>query len=123
VQIETAELFTIISAISGAVGYGLRHFLPQLFKRAFWSYTSPKTIAAFNTAFKGQDGYISFSQHEILCKDIKTKLANGETLFKDIQKINISMAKELRWIRALAVVQAPDVAIKKADEITGFQSH
>lgn len=112
-QIETPEIIALCSAGAAAIGYGFRHFVPLVFKKSFWKYS------VLSESLQNQDGHISFSEHSALCDPIKKQLTEGEHQFTMIRSQNDSISDEIRWLRALAVVQAPPDAIKKANEITG----
>jgi hypothetical protein len=66
-----------------------------------------------------QNGFISFPQHAALCEPIKKQLSEGFAQFKEIKSQNDKISLEVKWLRALAVVQASPELIRQADEIIG----
>jgi predicted oxidoreductase (fatty acid repression mutant protein) len=113
-QIETGELIALWTAAATALGAGIRHFAPLVFKKNFWKYSNNITESLRNNR-----GTISFTEHTALCEPIKKQLSEAAHQFKMIRDQNDHISNEVRWLRALSVVQAPPEAIKKADEITG----
>lgn len=99
------DLILGATTMAAIVGAALRHFIPIIFKAEFWSFSKQEK----------EEVMLSLEKHELLCKPIRERLDDGEIHFKEI-------SDEVRYIRALVVIQAPQEAIKKADEIVGLRS-
>lgn len=115
-QIESAEIVAFLATASAVAGYCLRQFIPVAFKKTFQKYGNN----TYSKRLFSNTEPLSFSQHSILCDPIKTQLTEALKEFATIRQYNEKISLEIRWLRALAVVQAPADAIKKADEIIGI---
>ena len=110
IQNPSAEFIAGCTFTIAALGFAVRHFAPLVLKKSFWRYQRVEN---------GDNEFMTAGQHRLLCVSIKERLAQGEITFSSMESNIAQIAKEIRYLRSIVVMQSPPEILRKAAEIEG----